>query len=143
MRGCPGSGKSTYISKNYAKTEVASADHFFIGEDGQYRYNPKLIGVAHTRCFEKFQAAIKAGRDVIVDNTNVKPHDMKRYVEAAMAAGAELEIVRIVCDPATAANRNTHKVSAEVVHRMYQTLMSSKLPADWPAEKVIDNTKTT
>lgn len=142
MRGVPGSGKSTYIKNNCPGAVIASADNFFM-KDGEYRFNIKQIGIAHGYCFDTFTDALNAKSPlVVVDNTNVKARDMKRYVEAAQAAGYEVQIVRILCDPAKAASRNVHNVPSDIVHRMYRELCDSKLPAEWPAETVVDNTKT-
>lgn len=142
MRGVPGSGKSTYIKNNCEGAVIASADNFFM-KDGVYNFNIKLIGRAHDFCFATFNKALAAKSPlVVVDNTNVKPRDFKRYVEGAQAAGYEVQIVRVLCDPAKAASRNVHNVPAEIVHRMYRELTESKLPAEWPAETVVDNTKT-
>lgn len=142
MRGVPGSGKSTYIKNNCEGAVIASADNFFM-RDGEYKFDIRLIGAAHAWCFETFVRALGVKCPlVVVDNTNVKARDMKRYVETARAAGYEVEIVKVLCDPAKAASRNVHAVPKEVVERMYRELTASKLPEDWPTETVIDNTKT-
>lgn len=139
MRGVPGSGKSTYIKNNGNGAVVASADHFFMKE-GQYQFDFKKLGAAHTACFATFQRALASKAPlVIVDNTNVKVRDMSRYVEGALEAGYTVEIVKVLCDPAKAASRNVHKVPLEVVERMHRELVASVLPSNWPSETVISN----
>lgn len=141
MRGVPGSGKSTYIKNNCEGAVIASADNFFM-KDGRYNFNIKQIGLAHDYCFRTFTKAMKDKAPlVVVDNTNVKARDMKRYVDGALAEGYTVEIVKVVCDPAKAASRNVHAVPKDIVERMHRELTDSKLPAEWPVETLVDNTK--
>jgi len=138
MRACPGSGKSTYIKNNLPGALIASADTYFVGKDGVYRFNIARIGAAHEACFATFADALSRSVPlVVVDNTNIKVRDFKRYVDAARARGYAVEIVRLACDPAVAAKRNVHGVPADIVARMARDLTASVLPADYPAETVV------
>ena len=69
MRGVPGSGKSTIARKlaHGATADevmnltpfhgtVVSADDFFL-RNGEYRYNPKEIGIAHSYCAASYALA--------------------------------------------------------------------------------------
>ena len=83
MRGIPGSGKSTKakeLAKKYDAT-ICSADDFF-ESTGKYVFDVKKIGEAHKECFAKFSKAIKQGKNVIVDNTNLKPFEVEKYLDA-------------------------------------------------------------
>jgi predicted kinase len=137
LRGIPGSGKSTETSK-YPDAYTVSADHYFIGKDGVYRFDMNKIASAHGQCKAKFEAALKAKKPlVIVDNTNTTVKELKFYVETAKTFGYEIEIVRIECDPKVAAKRNVHGVPEASILKMAERLTSSKLPADYPTERVI------
>jgi len=130
LRGVPGSGKSTE-SKKYSDAYIVSADHYFIGADGIYRFDMGRIASAHGQCKAKFAAALKAKKPtVIVDNTNTTVKEFKYYVELAKAEGYEVEIIRIDCDPSVAAARNVHGVPKEAVLRMAERLSTSKIPSN-------------
>jgi len=132
MRGAPGFGKSTYIKKNFPGATIASADLYFTGADGVYRFNMKNIGKAHDFCHATFSSALERGDElIVVDNTNVKVRDFKPYVEEAKAAGYEVSIVRLACSVEVAAKRGIHGVPLAVVERMAESLESSKLPEGW------------
>lgn len=94
MRGLPGSGKSTLAQRVAKDNDAAihSADDWFV-RDGKYKYNPDHIGVAHMRCQHYVKQACKAGRNVVVDNTNVTWSEVRVYVEIAKKFGYEVEIV--------------------------------------------------
>lgn len=137
LRGIPGSGKSTYTKENLPGAVVASADHFF-SKTGPYKFNAALLGKAHDECKKTFTDALDRGEAlVVVDNTNVKVRDFSFYVHEARKRGYEVEIVRLECDPEVAAKRNTHGVPREACIRMAESLAASRLPDDFPPEKVV------
>lgn len=117
MRGIPGSGKSTQ-AKKYGGL-VLSADNYFIGPDGVYRFNPARIGDAHTACMRGFLDAIELEHPIIVvDNTNTTLMELNPYRLVGLANGYSIEVVRVVCAAAKAAARNTHGVPFDTVMRM-------------------------
>ena len=81
MRGLPGSGKSTKAKKIAGDIGVIfSTDDFFM-VDGQYKFDPKMIGEYHEKNFKRTVEAMKDGKPLIViDNTNIKLWEMKNYV---------------------------------------------------------------
>lgn len=82
MRSYAGGGKS-YKAKELAEkydAVICSADDFWM-KDGKYVFDVKLLKVAHQVCFEKFKKALREGRNVIIDNTNLKFEDIKKYLE--------------------------------------------------------------
>jgi predicted kinase len=134
FRGLPGSGKSTLIEKEFGDVPVVSADHFFIGKDGVYRFDPALIGKAHGACFRRFIQLIERDLDlIVVDNTNTTEVEVAPYMLAAQAFGYEAKVVTVTCDPKIAAARNTHGVPEEVVLKMAVSL-SKPLPPWWEQE---------
>lgn len=137
LRGVPGSGKSTE-SKKHPDAYIVSADHYFIGKDGIYRFDMDKIASAHGQCKAKFEVALAEKRPlVIVDNTNTTVKELKFYVETAKSAGYVVEIVRIDCDPEVAAARNIHGVPKASVLKMAARLAASKLPDDYPLETIV------
>ena len=73
MRGLPGSGKSSFLQKNFPRAWICSADEYFIGPDGNYFFVRENLGLAHQRCSNLFQTALGNFLPfVIVDNTNTE-----------------------------------------------------------------------
>ncbi len=93
MRGVPGSGKSTKAKKiSNGSGLIFSTDDFFIVK-GEYIYDPKMIGQYHEQNFERTLKAMKEATPlIIIDNTNVKLWEMKKYVEAADQNGYHVQI---------------------------------------------------
>jgi len=118
MRGISGCGKSTYTKKHFPGAVIVSADHYF-EQGGKYKFDQTKLPAAHAWCFKNFESALKVGKPlVVVDNTNTRKWEMERYVEAAKAAGYDVDVVRLVCDPAVAAARNVHQVPVDAVAAM-------------------------
>lgn len=142
MQGVPGSGKSTFTSSlkagpnTQATVTVCSADHYFTDPvSGEYHFNPDGLGEAHASCMRAFIAALRDARTiddvVIVDNTNITIDQMSPYYLVARAYGVPVEIVRVQCDPAIAADRNSHGVPRETVLRMARIMQDP--PKFWDA----------
>lgn len=62
LRGLPGAGKSTWTQSHCPGAVVISADDFFVGRDGLYRFNPGRIFAAHAACQLAAVAALMADR---------------------------------------------------------------------------------
>lgn len=132
MRGCPGSGKSTYLSRYYPGAFVCSADEYYVDERGDYRFNPKEIKWAHLFCQNAFIAALKNSLPLIaVDNTNTLAWEFEKYVQLARNYGYNVLIVRIEVDPEKAAKRNVHGVAKHKVLQMHERI------EDYEGEKVV------
>ena len=144
MRGIPGSGKSTYIYKleptsGYAKV-ICSADDFFIDTNCNYNFDPSKLDQAHKYCYKKFINSLKnpiIGL-LIVDNTNIRLHEMSpyiRYAQIYMNHTDDIDIVRCECSVENAMQRNVHSVPFKSIKRM-KNRMEKILPY-WPKERVI------
>lgn len=121
MRGIPGSGKSTKVQDliNHTQIRVVSADDYFIGKDGVYRYDPKKIHKAHTECMQKFLKAIWVGFPrIIVDNTNLNHWEYMPYVSVGEAMGYNIEFIQMHGEPGVCARHNIHGVPYEAIQRM-------------------------
>lgn len=133
LRGVPGSGKSSFAQTlNGVKV---SADHYFIDEEGEYVFNPALLGEAHGACLHAAIRCCEKGVSVVVDNTNTQLFEMSPYVLLAQAYGYDLRIVRVLADPQVCATRNIHGVPAGTILRMAQG-MEEVLPF-WPKEETV------
>jgi len=128
LRGVSGSGKSTYAKS--VPGVVCSADDFFMVR-GVYRFDPLRLGEAHAACLRKFVSLVTRRTSVVVDNTNIRVLEMAPYVAVALAYGARVKIVTVICDPLVAASRNQHGVSGDAVLRQYSRLMEEEIPPQW------------
>ena len=94
MRGLPGSGKSTLAKKvareNHA--EIHSADDWFM-RSGKYVFKPEQLAVAHSRCQHYVRTACKAGKNVVVDNTNTSRQELDLWLGIAKEHGYEVQVV--------------------------------------------------
>jgi len=87
IRGCAGSGKSTF-----AKTlgcPVFEADQYFIdSETGEYKFDASKIKLAHNWCKLRVEHSMEDGVDKIaVSNTFTQEWEMKPYFELAQEHG--------------------------------------------------------
>jgi predicted kinase len=134
MRGVSGSGKSSFVFNNFPNATVCSADNFFM-QTGEYKFDGSKLRQAHDWCKNQFESALRRGDDqVVVDNTNTTMRELKFYVDTAAKYGYELQVVRLVVDPAIAAARNQHGVPAEGVQAMQNRFQ------DFPGETIVDTT---
>lgn len=145
MSGIPGSGKTTYAS-NLENKVIVSAD-FYHEFNGVYRFDPARAGEAHDSCLNEYIRVLSLlgkpymqtaePKTLVVDNTNLSAWEIAPYYRLAECAGAEVEIVRIWCDPLVAATRNVHDVPPDRVFSMYQTMLSERLPPRWKLRMVL------
>ena len=123
LRGVSGAGKSSIASRVQAAViaegrdcTVCSADSFFVDADtGEYRFDRALLPDAHAACFTSFAAALGSSTSpqklpslVIVDNTNTKRWEYRKYEQEASRVGARVTILELVLQvppprPSTAA----------------------------------------
>lgn len=138
MQGVAGSGKTTFIRKNYPEAvSIFSADHYFM-HAGKYVFNPADLPKAHAACLRDYTRYIQAKSEhdsekVFVDNTNTTVAEIAPYYALAQAYGHEVEIVRLLVAPDLAAARNTHGVPATAVWAMHDRIVASQsqMPPWW------------
>lgn len=126
MRAIPGSGKSTFAKKIKTSAEangitcsIHSSDEKFM-IDGEYKFDPKLLGAHHLANHREFCKSMADGTNVVIgDNTNIKRKDYMTYVESAKAAGYRVVSVTFVPGEVDMHfHRNVHAVPMEVIQRM-------------------------
>jgi len=125
MRGLPGSGKSTHVRDNFPDAVVASADDFFMDENGDYVFVPWKIGEAHQSCWTVFiNAVFNKERNIVVDNTNMCVWEYTNYVLLARKMGYEIQIHTMKAGltddtkMTTLAKRNSHGVDLKTIKSM-------------------------
>ena len=126
MRAIPGSGKSTFAKKIKSSAEVSeltcsihSSDEKFM-IDGEYKFDPSLLGAHHLANHREFCKSMSDGINVVIgDNTNIKRKDYMTYVNSAKAAGYRVVSVSFVPgDVQMHFERNVHSVPMDVIQRM-------------------------
>jgi predicted kinase len=147
MRGCSGSGKSTYVKNNFPKATVLSTDDFWLDAEGKYNFDPKKAGEAHAWNLRRFVDFVKywyevqedevddckADVTVVVDNTNTTVAELAPYAAVAGAFGFNVEIITIDVTTDIAHPRNVHSVPQPVVHGQRRNLVANNgyIPKWW------------
>lgn len=114
LQGCPGSGKSTLavaLAKQYDAVICSTDDYFMV--DGEYKFDPNLLGKYHKKNIEKATDLMLSGRSVIVDNTNIFCWQALPYCQAAVDLGIEVIFKR-----ATGDFQSVHGVPQHAIDRM-------------------------
>lgn len=123
LRGLPGSGKSTlgelivelYNSAGKSARHI-SADDFFVGPDGTYKYVPTDIGRAHDYSQNTAYLACRVGHDaVIIANTTTRESEIEPYLEAAREYG--YRVVSLIVENRHG-NPSVHGVPEKTVEKM-------------------------
>lgn len=104
MRGISGSGKSTYVetlkSQNWAVVsrdairETVFKDYASVDEDAVTAIQDAMI-----------DALLAAGRNVVIDDTNIRIKYLKRFAALAVKHSADFDVKQIDVDVATAISR--------------------------------------
>lgn len=128
LRGLPGSGKSTVAEKILGQVcysnagelrsktaTICTADDYFM-ENGEYKFNPKALPIAHKVCYDKCEKAMAAGEErVIVANTSTTEKELKPYMELAEKYGY-MTISMIIEN--RHGSKNVHGVPKETIEKM-------------------------
>ena len=107
--GLPGSGKTTVASRRYDLTKmvVVDPDSF---KEAHPDYDPKNPGVLHEWSSKKAEAlfalSIAEGTPMLVDGTGTNAEKMIRRINAAKAAGFEIELLYVKVPLRVALERN-------------------------------------
>lgn len=144
LRGAPGSGKSTLaralVEHNPGAVSLSTDDYFTC--DGEYHFDPDLLGEAHVWNQKRVKEAFEKGANpIIIDNTNMQGWEMRPYV--AQALKHRYKVLFREPDtwwknkPRELERRSMHNVPAEKIRRMLngyerfvtvQSIMGSNVP---------------
>lgn len=133
MRGIPGSGKSTQAKKIVGEGVIHSTDDLIEATGNYNGHFAKMTesgdwsehGRMHHKNFLNAKESMERGvSPVVVDNTNIKANEAKKYVEAALKLGLSEDNI-IILDVGNGgqtaeilAERNTHSVPLNTIQRM-------------------------
>jgi len=161
MRAPSQCGKTLYANKAKAylgsegvECKIVSADHYFVNEHNEYRFDPSKLAIAHNQCFGNFMRIVTSkpasrARVVIVDNTNTRRWEYENYKLLALHMGWDVVLYEILPETRegllTVLGRyNGHDVPKEVITRQWVEFQadcsSTALPENrtkrvriWPA----------
>lgn len=119
--GVPGTGKSTIAKRlrdfmvgvSGETTFIHEADHYFETPDGNYKFDPEKLPLAHNECKSKTYGDLLEGYNVIVSNTNLRAWERKPYID--MARDMELNLYVVIMDKVY---QNVHGVPEERIEEM-------------------------
>lgn len=128
MQGSPASGKS-WIARAIQEAPsltgyIVSADYYFTDAEGNYKFKPDELHTAHMIAQYQCEELMKRGEEtIIVDNTNIKKRDIRKYVILANTYGYFIQVVRVQCErklqELQQAERNARKpIPKEVIEEM-------------------------
>jgi predicted kinase len=130
IRGLPGTGKSTsakaLVAGGVADVHLET-DQYFVGPDGVYKWDVAKIKEAHQWCFDSARKALAAGKNVVVSNVFSLASYLDPYIEAAMAVGAEIQVVHMVRK-----GQNVHNVPQATLDKMAAEF--ENLGGEWRSE---------
>jgi len=122
--GLPGSGKTTFALWLEQETGgiAIAADDFFVGPDGQYRFDPLKLKDAHAECQRRVNEALALDEDatVIVHNTGTLEWERDVYRSLASTHDAMYTELCVMSNrnDSTLAARNTHGVPVGKIDEM-------------------------
>jgi predicted kinase len=132
IRGLPGAGKTTAAQKFLQDGfNRYSADDYFVGEDGIYRFDGSKIANAHNQCYSNTVKSLMNGESVIVDNTFTQRWEMQRYMTIGSDHGinVDLEVIDLFDG-----GFSDHQLSLRNVHSVPEkniSMMRRRYEYDW------------
>jgi ribosomal protein L7/L12 len=144
MMGLPGSGKSTWAKAIKGSKIIVSSDNYFTDPDGNYHWSVEEAHKGHEDCLRRFINVFQPGPisgdperrpdTVIVDNTNVRIHDVSPYIRIAQVYGCDVEVKCMDTDIDVAKSRNVHNVPDSAYDRIQKNFefLFEVWPKDFP-----------
>jgi hypothetical protein len=98
---------------------IHSTDQYFM-QDGEYKFNPRQLGIFHNANFKAFRKSCEAGIPIVIcDNTNTTRKEWNKYAACADNRGYIVAHVTMPHPkPSVAAERNSHGVPLDAINRM-------------------------
>ena len=145
--GLPGSGKSTFAKSLEGNNIILSSDNYFTDKYGNYNWTIEEAHKGHKDCLCRFIeeihnhtycAKLLDKKDfVIVDNTNVRIHDVSPYIRIAQAYGFDVEVKYMNTDIDVAKSRNVQDVAYDRMQKNFEFLIET-WPKDFPKIEFIN-----
>jgi predicted kinase len=135
--GPSGAGKSTWVKENIdlADTKVCSADFWFTSPSGDYLFDHRQLGNAHSSCVKGYvQHLIDGEKNLVVDNTNTTIAEVAPYIALANAYHYRVRVIFFDTPVEECCKRNIKGVNGLTIHSMYDRCieMFKEWPAHWP-----------
>ena len=107
LSGLPGTGKTTFASQLAARLEARVLESDLVRRElfPKRRYTRKESGTVFAEVRERAEAALREGRDVIVDATNLREWERQGFLELAGRQGAPVVAVRLTAPDAVVRER--------------------------------------
>ena len=125
VRGCPGSGKSSWARK-HRECCILENDQMQI-RDGKYEWSAEGTKKAINLVYSLAKIILSSNCDVCICNTFTKKRFIECYRQLAEHYGAEFEVIRM-----TGEFKNTHNVPSYILDNMKKSF------EDWPGEIIQD-----
>lgn len=130
MVGISGSGKSTKAQElaedakaQGLSVEIHSTDNYFVGADGEYRFNPEELSYNHGLNLTAFEQSCEDGVDVVIcDNTNLRHVHRWPYIKAALDNGYEVELIEV----GDLSPESLRKCASRNVHGLNQGMINAQ-----------------
>jgi predicted kinase len=125
MVGLPGAGKSTVVAKMKGFEVVCPDDIRTKMNDGKFKFNRADEPRVWRRTISAVESALKSGKNVVVDATNVEPAARLRWVKMKLSGLAtKLEAVVVLASTAACLARIKFRGGGKssVIKKMYRYL---------------------
>ena len=121
LRGLPGSATTTF-ARTFKDALVYAADDFFYRRgEGEYAFDPTLLGEAHLACQRETRGALEAGAVVVVTNTFSCRWELEAYFKIAAEVGVRVTVADLFdggLDDEALVQRGLHGVPQETIAAM-------------------------
>jgi predicted kinase len=127
MRGISGAGKSTYAREHKKPQDIIVSRDIFrqaFGLTGKGVLDTDGERAVTGMEMDAMRRAIRQGRNVWVDNTNLDKRNAEKYATEAHILGADYAVRDINVDPDKAIARRQNTVPEKVIRRQYQRFLN-------------------
>lgn len=128
VRGCSGSGKSTFAKDiaellSYSSCDVihVEADQYFM-QDNEYKFDVEKLPMVHVECRSVVAFGMNCGSTIILSNTSASEKELKPYLD--LAKEYEYNVVSIILENRHG-GESIHNVPRHVLERQEQRLRGS------------------
>lgn len=156
MVGVAGSGKSTiakaWVAEDPDNRVRVNRDSFrkmITGSSKKAVLSQEMETIVTKAQTQVVEESIKAGKSVVIDDTNLRARIIRTWMDLALKYGIEWDVHVVNVDVETALKQNSlrgaDKVPDEVIEKMHRNFFQKgkfKVPEPTPVDKSVDNWKT-